>query len=121
MQYHCLIYFDPKVVFADTPEARDLHASLPAKIEQLKSSGNLVAMYPLNLPSEAMTVEKRDGRITTTDGPFMETKDILGGLVVIEARDMNDAIRVAGDLPHATLGHIEVRPAIDYSKPRPQL
>ena len=120
MQYHCLIYFDPRIVFADTPEARALHADLPGQVERLKASGNLVATYALNLPSEAITVHKHDGKVTATDGPFMETKDILGGLVVIEARDLNDAIRVAGELPHAALGHIEVRPAIDYSKPRPQ-
>jgi hypothetical protein len=63
----------------------------------------------------------RDGKMSATDGPFMETKEMLGGLVVIEARDLNDALRIAASMPHARLGHIEVRPVIDYSSPRPKL
>ena len=79
----------------------------------------MVAEFPLNLPSEAVTVTARDGKVSTTDGPFMETKEMLGGLMVIEARDLNEAIRIAGECPHAKLGTVEVRPAIDFSKPRP--
>ena len=120
MQYHCLIYFDPRVAFADTPEAHAVLADIGPHTAKMKAEGRHVADFPLNLPSEAVTVKARDGKVSTTDGPFMETKEILGGLVVIEARDLNEAIRIAGDMPHARLGTIEVRPAIDYSKPRPK-
>ncbi len=121
MQYHCLIYFDPKAAFADTPEADAILADIGPHTAELKASGHLVAHFPLNMPSEAITVHTRDGKMSTTDGPFMETKEMLGGLVVIEARDLNEALRIAGDMPHARLGHVEVRPAIDFSKPRPKL
>lgn len=121
MQYHCLIYFDPKVAFADTPEAHAVMADIGPHTAELKASGHLVAAYPLNMPYEAMTVQTRDGKVSTTDGPFMETKEMLGGLVVLEARDLNEAVRIAGAMPHARLGYVEVRPAIDYTKPRPKL
>jgi hypothetical protein len=121
MQYHCLIYFDPKVAFGGSPEAEAVLADIGPHSEALKESGSLVAQFPLNLPQEAITVARRDGKVSTTDGPFMEAREMLGGLVVIEARDLNEAIRIAGDMPHARLGHVEVRPAIDYSKPRPKL
>jgi hypothetical protein len=121
MQYHCLIYFDPKEVFSGTPEANALLAEIGPHTAELKAKGEFVMAQPLNLPQEAMTVTMRDGKMSATDGPFMETKEMLGGLVVIEARDLNDALRIASSFPHARLGHIEVRSAIDYSSPRPKL
>jgi hypothetical protein len=120
MQYHCLIYFDPKAAFADTAEAKAVLNDIGPHTEALKASGHLVSHFPLNLPSEAVTVSARDGRVSSTDGPFMETREMLGGLVVIEARDLNEAIRIAGEMPHARLGHVEIRPAIDFTKPRPK-
>ena len=56
-----------------------------------------------------------------SDGPFLETKEMVGGLVVIEATDMNEAIAIAAGIPHARLGHVEIRPAIDFSQPRPRV
>ncbi len=120
MQYHCLIYFDPKVAFQDSPEARQVLDDIGPYAARMRESGVLVSDLPLNLPSTAVTVRSRDGKTSSTDGPFMETKEMLGGLMVIEARDLNEAIRIAGESPHARLGTIEVRPAIDYSKPRPK-
>jgi hypothetical protein len=119
MQYHCMVYFDPKVVFKDSPQANAVLAAVGPHEAQMKAKGQLVAAYPLNMPHEAITVQVRDGKISTTDGPFMETKEMLGGMVVIEARDLNEAVQIAAGMPHALLGHIEVRPAIDFSKPRP--
>jgi len=121
MQYHCLIYFDPKTAFADTPEARRMMADIPVYAARLKAEGHHVADFPLNLPGTAVTLRNRDGKVSTTDGPFMETKEMLGGLMVIEARDLNEAIRIAAECPHARLGTIEIRPAIDFSQPRPRL
>ena len=120
MQYHCLVYFDPRVAFADTPEAEAINAEVGPSMEEMRARGELVAAYPLSLPSEAITVSSREGRTSTTDGPFIESKEMLGGLVVIEARDLNDAIRIAAAIPHARTGHVEVRPAIDFSRPRPK-
>lgn len=121
MQYHCLIYFDPQQVFSGSPEANSVLAEAGPHDAELRASGQLVMSQALNMPREAITVQVRDGALSTTDGPFMETKEMLGGLLLIEARDLNDAIRIAGGIPFARLGHIEVRPAIDFSKPRPAL
>jgi hypothetical protein len=121
VQYHCLIYFDPKEVFSGTPEAKAMLEEIAPHVAELKASGHLVMAQPLNLPSEAITVSVRDGKVSTVDGPFMETKEVIGGLILIEARDLNEAVRVATSLPHARMGHVEVRPVIDFSKPRPVL
>lgn len=119
MQYHCLVYFDPKDAFSGSPEANAVLAEVGPHTAELQARGQLVMTQPLNLPQEAITVRVRDGRMSTTDGPFMETKEMLGGLVLIEARDLNEALQIAAGMPHARLGAIEVRPAIDFSKPRP--
>ena len=121
MRYHCLIYFDPQKVFNGSPEANAVLAEVGPHDAGLKAGGHLVMSQPLNLPKEAITVQVRDGETTTTDGPFMETKEMLGGILLIEARDLNEAIRIAAGIPFARLGHIEVRPAIDFSQPRPEL
>ena len=121
MQFHCLIYFDPKQVFDDSAESNAMLADIGPHAASLKASGNLVMSQPLNLPQSAITVQMRAGKISVTDGPFLETKEMLGGLVLIEARDRDDAVRIAASMPHARLGHIEVRPVIDFSSPRPKL
>ncbi|WP_421759404.1 YciI family protein [Devosia sp.] len=120
MQFHCMIYFDPKEVFASTPQAQALLAAIGPHTAELTASGKLVLSLPLNLPQEAVTVKVREGAISTTDGPFMETKEVMGGFAMIEAKDLAEAIEIAATMPHASLGHVEVRPAIDFSKPRPQ-
>ena len=61
----------------------------------------------------------REGRISAVDGPFMETKEILGGFVVIEARDLDEAAEVAATHPLARIGFVEVRPLVDFSTPPP--
>ena len=104
------------------PEANALLAEIGPHSAELQASGALVAAYRLNLPKEAITVSARaGGKTSTTDGPLMEAWEMLRGLVVIEARGLNDALHIAAGMAHAKIGHIEVRPAIDYSKPRPQL
>jgi hypothetical protein len=121
MRYACLVYFDPKKVFDQSPEAQAVLGDSAPYNEELKASGHLVTDGTLQLPDQAMTVQVRDGKMSATDGPFMETKEILAGFLVIEARDLNEAARIAGGIPLARLGFIEVRPFVDYSKPRPKL
>lgn len=116
-----MIYFDPGEVFGGSAEAASVLADIERHTAELAASGHLVMFQPLNLPRSAITVKVRDGRMTRTDGPFMETKEVLGGFVLIEARDLDQAAQIAAGMPHARLGHVEVRPAIDFSKPRPQL
>jgi hypothetical protein len=65
--------------------------------------------------STATTVTVRDGKRLTTDGPFAETKEQLGGFYLIEAKDLNDAIQVAAKIPSSRLGSIEVRPIMEMN------
>ena len=67
-------------------------------------------------PDTATTVRVRDGETLTTDGPFAETKEQLGGYYLIDATDLNDAIQVASRIPSARFGSIEVRPVVDFSQ-----
>jgi hypothetical protein len=121
MQFVCLIYFDPNVVFGDSPEANAVLAEVGPHGDRHKAAGNVVMSQALVLPNEAITVRVRDGRMSATDGPFAETKEILGGFVLIEARDRDEAVEIAATNPFARLGSVEVRPVVDFSKPRPVL
>ena len=121
MRYICLIYYDPKTLFGGSPEANAALAECSTYDDKLKASGHFVTGEALELPEAAMTVQVRDGKMSATDGPFMETKEMLGGFILIEARDLNEAARVAAGHPLARLGSVEVRPVVDFSQPRPQL
>ena len=73
--------------------------------EAMRRSGNLVYANALELPPAAVSVRVRDGKMSATDGPFAETKEHLSGFIIIEARDLNEAIRLAGDIPMAAARH----------------
>jgi len=75
----------------------------------------------LTLPSDAVTVRIRNGKMRRTDGPFMETKEVLAGFVLIDADTMEAAVAMAATNPMAKLGAVEIRPLVDFSKPRPVL
>jgi len=121
VRYACLIYFDPEKVFGQSAEAEAVLGGSGAYNNELKASGHLVVDQALQLPDRAMTVRVRDGKMSATDGPFMETKEVLGGLILIEAGHFDEALRLAAGIPFAKLGSIEVRPLVDYSEPRPKL
>lgn len=121
MRYACLIYYDPKVLFNQSPEAQSVLAECATQDDKLKASGHFVAAEALQMPDSAITVQVRDGRMSTVDGPFIETKEMLGGFIVIEATDLNEAVRVAAGIPQARLGFVEVRPVVDFSEPPPVL
>jgi hypothetical protein len=121
MRYVCLVYFDPQKVFGQSPEAAAVLADSGPYDAQLRASGHMVAAEALTLPDRAITVQVRNGKMSATDGPFTETKEMLGGFIAIEARDMNEAVRIAAGIPLARLGFVEVRPVVDFSQPRPQL
>ncbi|MCC6919876.1 MAG: YciI family protein [Alphaproteobacteria bacterium] len=121
MRYACLIYYEPKALFGGSAEANEVLSKCSTYGETLKETGHWVAGEALELPDGAMTVVMRDGKMATTDGPFMETREVLGGFILIDAPDLNEAVRVASGHPLARIGHIEVRPVVDFSKPRPQL
>jgi hypothetical protein len=114
MKYICLVYVDPAKVAALTPAEMELldEASI-ANDEELRRSGHLIVAQALEPVSTATTVRVRNGRLSATDGPFAETNEQLGGFMFIEARDLNEAIDIAGRAPVTKIASMEVRPALD--------
>jgi hypothetical protein len=119
MQYLCLVYAD-EARLAGMPQA-EIDALIDETVahnEELRASGQLVLAQALEQVDAAVTVRVRDGRLSATDGPFAETNEQLGGFVLVEARDLNEAIRIAGRIPSARIGSVEVRPVIDLLRER---
>ena len=116
MKYLCLIYDDEKQLSGMAkPEADKFMGDYFAYTENIKTSGHHVAGEALQPVSTATTIRLRNGKLSTTDGPFAETKEQLGGFYLIEARDLNDAIQVASRIPSARTGSIEVRPIMSFA------
>jgi len=114
MKYLCLVYYNE----AAMQERGDDHwQSLNKECQSysggLSESGVMLDGSALQPVSTATTVRMRDGQVSVTDGPFAETKEQLAGFYLIEANDLNDAIRVASRIPPARYGSIEVRPVRD--------
>jgi hypothetical protein len=114
MKYLVLIYTNPEArrLWEQLPEA-ERSAGLQAYVElneDLASSGEMIVSESLADASLAKHVTVRDGQATTTDGPYAETKEQLAGFYLIEARDLNEAIRIASRIPPARVGSIEIRP-----------
>jgi hypothetical protein len=84
-----------------------------AYVDKLLKNGHLISAEPLQSARTAATVRVRNGRMQVTDGPFAETKEMVGGFFLIEARDREEAIRIASEWPSARFGSIEVRPLED--------
>src|SRR5262249_6865109 len=85
MRYACLIYFDPRKVFDQSPEGEAVLRAVGPHDSELKASGHLVSAIALQLPATATTVQGRDGEISATDGPFMHTNHALAAPVLIHA------------------------------------
>jgi len=118
MKYLCLIYEDEKIGASMPKEQADAFmGEYFAFTDDIKKSGHLRGGDALEPTSSATTVRVRNGKVSTTDGPFAETKEQLGGYYLIEAKDLNDAIQVAARIPSAKHGSIEVRPVVDYGQP----
>ena len=119
MKYLCLVYADEaKLDVMPQHEVDALIDEVLANNEELEASGQLILAEALEHVAEAITVRVRDGRLSATDGPFAETNEQLGGFWLIEARDLNEAIHIAGRLPSARVGTVEVRPVIDLLRER---
>ena len=110
LKYLCLVYSEERKIAALSRSEWDaLVAENLALCENLRRSGHFVSAAPLDSVENAATVRVRQGRPTTTDGPFAETKEQLGGYYLIEARDLEEAVQVAGRIPGARFGSVEVR------------
>jgi len=111
MKYLCLIYQDESQWSRfSQDEAQQMMAAYGAYTEDVKKSGHYLGGNRLEPTHTATTVRVRNGKLSTTDGPFAETKEQLAGYYLIEARDLNEAIQVGGRIPGAKVGSIEVRP-----------
>ncbi len=114
MKYLCLIYSDESAWAKMTKEeAGKMMADYGAYTQDIQKSGHYVGGNRLQSVSTATTVRRRNGKVSTTDGPYVETKEQLAGYYMVEAKDLNDAIQVAGRIPGAAVGAIEVRPVAE--------
>ena len=85
--------------------------------DELRKNGHLLAEEPLQPANTAVTLDWKNGKVATTDGPYAETKEQLGGILVLEARDMNHAVQLMTQHPALTYGNIfEIRPAADMNE-----
>lgn len=116
MRYLLLIY-DRESDWASMSEADrgKMFGEYGAFTEGIRKSGHYVGGDPLQPTASATTVRVRDGKTTTTDGPFAETREQLGGYYKIEAKDLDEATAIAARIPGARMGSIEVRPIMEMS------
>jgi hypothetical protein len=120
MQYALLIYTEEP---AEEPPAEAMGKELDAYnafTEHIRERGVMRAGEALQPIASATTVRVRDGQTIATDGPFAETKEVLGGFYLVEAADLDEAIAYAAMIPGAAHGSIEVRPIFDYGDPANQ-
>ncbi len=111
MKFLCLAYEAQADLDAlSQSEWTDLRKETLDYVEHLRASGHLLATNALQSATTAVTVNVRNGRVVTMDGPFAETKEQIGGYFLIEASDRDEAVRIASRWPSARIGSIEVRP-----------
>jgi hypothetical protein len=118
MKYACLVYGDGNLV--DPVSDVELDAAVVDTVayhEELRRKGQFVFAQPLEPAHTATTIRRRDGKLSMTDGPFAETKEQLGGIIIIEARDLNEAIRIASAHPAVRWDTIEVRAMRELPSP----
>ncbi|MER8631917.1 MAG: YciI family protein [Mesorhizobium sp.] len=110
MKYVCLVYGEEKDLYSLTPEGMaKLDADSLAYDRSLDQAGKLIIAQALQSVRTSKSVRRREGKRLITDGPFAETKEQLLGFVMIEADNLEQALDIAGDIPLAELGTIEVR------------
>jgi len=120
MKYLCLAFYDPARFAAMPPEeVRAMVAQCPAKDEELKASGHLRVSASLAGADKAVSIRPRGGRAEVKDGPFTESKEVVGGFFIIEATSLEEALKVARLHPAAELGEqagwgIEIHPIGRY-------
>ena len=111
MKYILLITNDPSQF--DPANAEKLHAEYMAFTQEILDSGEMVAGEPLEGPETATCVRVRNGKTSTTDGPFAETKEVLGGFYIVDVKDLDRALEIAARIPDARTATVEVRPIRD--------
>ena len=114
MKYALLIYGNEN---GATPSEDEVMGQYFAFTESIQKSGQMLAGEALEPVAAAKTVRVRGGAVATTDGPFAETKEQLGGFYIVEYADLDEAIGVAGRLPGAQWGSVEIRPVVVFEAP----
>ena len=123
MRYLCLIHLNEQELAAlPAREASDLNARHLDLNDELRRSGNFISAEALEPARTTKCVRLRGGKVSVTDGPYTESKEMVAGFYLLEARDVDEAIQLAARLPSASLGTVEVRPArqlhVDGREPR---
>jgi len=119
MKFMVLIYTDAALLDALPPGQFDeMMRHRLANADELRQDGRLLDSQMLQAPATARSIRIRNGRQTIVDGPFTETKEVLGGFNLIEASDMEEAVRIASQFPWAQTGCVEVRPVQDIGAVR---
>ncbi|MDB4959366.1 MAG: hypothetical protein JWO36_6935 [Myxococcales bacterium] len=115
MQYILLIY-SPEKTMTDMPEAdrQRLHGEYGKFTKDIRASGHFKAGDALQPTMTATTVRVREGKTAVTDGPFAETREQLGGFYLIDAKDLDEATKIAARIPSASFGSIEIRPVVVF-------
>ncbi len=113
MKYMLLVYLDEKALSESEREA--CYRDSAQLAQDLESSGHHLDASPLHPTSVATTVRMRKGKRIVTDGPFAETHEQLGGYFLVDADDLDEAISIAGRIPVARMGTIEIRPVLEIS------
>lgn len=118
MKYACLIYSDEQDTAANPDPSSEEFAPIMAGYfafgEETEAAGVYVTGEPLENTSTATSVQLRNGEVITTDGPFAETKEQLGGFYILDCESLDEAIKWAAKIPHAATGTIEVRPVPNF-------
>lgn len=118
MKYLCLIYDEERDWDAMPAAESAAHLAECMAVEgEVRAAGHYRAGEALHPAATAAIVRIRNGRLSTTDGPFAETKEQLGGFYLVEARDRDEAVRIAAKIPAARTGCVEVRPVMDFGQP----
>jgi len=116
MKYVCLGYIEPGKFENMTENERNAMVdSCFTYDDVLRRNGHFAGGEALQPPSGAVTLRARDGKVTVTDGPYAETKEQLGGILILEARDLNHAIQLMSKHPGVQAGPFEIRPAADLT------
>ena len=116
MQFLCLVHFAPDAFEGMSPE--DQTRLTDATIEHdhdLAKRGHLIAARPLAPAANAVTVQRRRRRLKVTDGPFAESKELIGGFLLIDARDRDEAVALMAGSPIAEYGTIEIRELVEHT------
>ncbi|MDQ2975247.1 MAG: YciI family protein [Acidobacteriota bacterium] len=113
MKYMLLVYLDEQVL--SDAEREHCYVESAQLTQELNSAGQYLHAGPLHPVATATSVQVRDGKRLVTDGPFAETREQLGGYYLVEANDLDEAIRIAERIPPARFGTIEIRPVMEIA------